>query len=523
MTNTNDSQFEARLRTLYRQRIDRAAVPSGLQFGVLSIPESEPVTHRFFGSRRLLVLAMVGLLAALTVSGVIAIGSGLIRLPWLPDIPGPDLGAQAECGGVVEEGFVLKLSQQQTLTTLDRDGRLISGPGFPDSMDVAMTLRQMTPEGVALVVAAVEEADLATACGRTIYVDGEDGYLNARTSQRVVSISWGRTAEIELQGGSPTDQAAAATLAGQLTDLDSWLPADVWLDAAPATYSPERFGVQIARYPTGEGNPLPSATADASSVTLPDGTSPLSFGTMTYGPEIPGYQPPTPDGMVGPDWVRCGVVDLETAVAISDALVADGTHYDPTIAAYIVADGMATLNITIRPYRHHEWDCVQLAAFIAATAEESAVASATPIPSHMAYVENVCRFPFNQAAESVLGGGAVSAESVSPPDAPPGGVCQLYRGDTWVGNVHAFPASSETLVREQAEEHFGVDGVAQVAIAGRTAFTNGCADPEAHCAASMFIVDAMYTYWIIWTEDLPDGDATFEAMAAAFLALLDAE
>lgn len=521
MTNMNDSQFEARLRTLFREGIDRAAVPSGLQYSILSIPDSEPAARGLLGSRKLLVLAVVGLLAALTVSGVIAIGSGLIRLPWLPDPPGPDLGVQTTCGDFVEDGFVFKLRLQENLVTLDEDGRLISGPGLAESMDVAMNVRRMTPDGVALVAAAIEDTDVATHCGDTVYVDGDDGWLDARTSQGPVSIGWGRSAEIELQGGGQAAMAAVASLADQITDLGSWLPAEVWLDAAPDTYSPERFGVQITRYPDGGGGSLPSEAAAASSVTLPDGTSPLSFGMMTYGPEIPGYQPPTPGGMIGPDWVRCGVVDVETALDIADALVADGAYYDAEITAYIVTDGTAALNITISPYRHHEWDCVQRAAYFAAVAEESPGPSATPIPSWLAYVENACRFPFNQAAEAVLGGGAVLAESGSPPDAPPGAVCQFYRGDTWIGNLHAFPASSEDLVHEQAEEHYGADGVTQVAVAGRTAFTNTCADPEAHCAASMFILDDEYTYWIIWTEDLPDGQATFEAMAAAFLELLN--
>ena len=91
MTEMSDSQFEAQIRTSIRRGVDHASVPSGLRFAVFSIPDAEPATTDMRGSRRLFIVLAVGILMILAASGVIAVGSGLIRLPW-PDVLDPDGG-----------------------------------------------------------------------------------------------------------------------------------------------------------------------------------------------------------------------------------------------------------------------------------------------------------------------------------------------------------------------------------------------------------------------------------------------
>ena len=92
MTEMTDSQFEAHIRTSIRRRVGDASVPSGLRYAVFAIPDAQPAPTDMPGSRRLLIVLAVGMLMILAASGVIAVGSGLIRLPW-PDVSDPDGGA----------------------------------------------------------------------------------------------------------------------------------------------------------------------------------------------------------------------------------------------------------------------------------------------------------------------------------------------------------------------------------------------------------------------------------------------
>ena len=126
----NDRDFELRLRDFYRAEADTAAAPQVelLHQSVWAIPEDVPVVARgFFSSRRGVVLVAAALLTALLVGGAVAVGAGLLKLPWLPDeVPdthtrlsavSPELLKPTPCDQTLAESVLLSV--------------VISGPSGP--------------------------------------------------------------------------------------------------------------------------------------------------------------------------------------------------------------------------------------------------------------------------------------------------------------------------------------------------------------------------------------------------------
>ena len=84
-----EHELELRLRDWYRDHVDTLAgdgSPAEMRSRVLEIPSRLAVASRATEPRRLILLA-AAMLMALLVGGAIAIGAGLLRLPWLPDDP----------------------------------------------------------------------------------------------------------------------------------------------------------------------------------------------------------------------------------------------------------------------------------------------------------------------------------------------------------------------------------------------------------------------------------------------------
>ena len=82
-----EREFEQRLRGYYRAEVEAAGrLPVELREGVLGIPDRMPTPIGFFQTRRGFVLmAVTAMLTALLLGLAIAIGSGLLRLPWEED------------------------------------------------------------------------------------------------------------------------------------------------------------------------------------------------------------------------------------------------------------------------------------------------------------------------------------------------------------------------------------------------------------------------------------------------------
>ena len=88
-----DQELEARLRAFYRSEVgEGAAAPLALRRDVAAIPRAVPQRARWFGRGRGLTLLAAA--ALLLVTGAIAAGSGLVRLPSVvPPEPAPSLAA----------------------------------------------------------------------------------------------------------------------------------------------------------------------------------------------------------------------------------------------------------------------------------------------------------------------------------------------------------------------------------------------------------------------------------------------
>ncbi|HET6744808.1 MAG TPA: hypothetical protein VFH90_03055, partial [Candidatus Limnocylindria bacterium] len=83
-----EREFEQRLRGYYRAEVEGAGrMPAELRENVWAIPDRMPATAGLFQSRRAVVLFAAAMLTALLVGGAIAIGAGLLRLPWERDDP----------------------------------------------------------------------------------------------------------------------------------------------------------------------------------------------------------------------------------------------------------------------------------------------------------------------------------------------------------------------------------------------------------------------------------------------------
>lgn len=82
-----EREFEQRLRAYYRAEAEAAGrLPRELRESVWSIPDRMPRSIGFFQTRRgFTMLAAMAMLMALLVGAAVAIGSGLLRLPWEED------------------------------------------------------------------------------------------------------------------------------------------------------------------------------------------------------------------------------------------------------------------------------------------------------------------------------------------------------------------------------------------------------------------------------------------------------
>ena len=91
----SDDDLERRLRAWYQAGIgQREAAPATLYASLAEIAETAPApTGRFASRRYFLLLAAAALVMSLLVGGTIAIGSGLLSLPWAVDEAPPAVEA----------------------------------------------------------------------------------------------------------------------------------------------------------------------------------------------------------------------------------------------------------------------------------------------------------------------------------------------------------------------------------------------------------------------------------------------
>src|SRR5262245_9221291 len=224
----------------------RRARPMPTWQALLTVPAMRAPSRVMVGSPGLRTAALI-----LAVLAVLALGAGaavlatnLLREPERPEF-GTGLGCPADlpAGQVMDmqvsgEGSAGPDSQDppagQRLRLYD-DGLLLSSGFGPTQAQIRsgepeLTARRLSPHGIELVVDRIEHEGLGPGCNsrsapvpdRTVTVRSRDGSVR--------QTEWGRYRKF-VRRMTPAEVAAANSFTEKMLDLDSWLPADAWIDA----------------------------------------------------------------------------------------------------------------------------------------------------------------------------------------------------------------------------------------------------------------------------------------------------
>src|SRR5262245_15308209 len=311
----------------------RSSRPMPTWQALLTVPAMRAPSRVMVGSPGLRTAALIlAVLAALALgAGAAALASGLLRQAEQPDF-GAGLGcpAQLPAGQVMDmqvsgEGSAGPDSQDPPAghrLRLYDDGLLPSSGFGPRQAQVRsgepeFTARRLSPHGIELVVDRIEHDGLGPGCNsqaapvpeRMVTVRSRDGSVR--------QTEWGNRQFVRRM--TPAEFAAANTFTEMMLDLDSWLPADAWIDATERPYVPDRWQLRTTSTDLeslGSGE-VPDPLPDAADVALPDGTA-LATAGVPYRETVPAdLDQPAQQG-------RCAVVSAADADAIRKTFIDAG-------------------------------------------------------------------------------------------------------------------------------------------------------------------------------------------------------
>jgi hypothetical protein len=266
---------------------------------------------------------------------------------------------------------------------LHADGTLITGRiGASRAYNTFPTARRLSPEGMALLIGAVEDSGLVAPGCHLDLLDTPPlrGVTLRFPDGRVGTTDWGQ------YGGftrmlTDAERAAADTLIARLEDL-SWLPANAWVSASEEERRPAQWVVTIMRVSEAEAANEPAGARKApplDEVAAPGGGSLLEFGTEFTDPalrytEVDGSEH-VQDGLVR----RCAIVSAAEAEDLAARLDAAGA---PTFnAAWWLADPPEFVTILITPYQWEAGECAQYLAGQTPPPAEIVLPTPEPAPS----------------------------------------------------------------------------------------------------------------------------------------------
>ncbi|MEK6191384.1 MAG: hypothetical protein AABM41_03545 [Chloroflexota bacterium] len=517
-----ERELEQRLRAWFQAEVgDGLQAPAELRASVVGLPDTMPTPVTLLGGRRnLALLATAAMLTALLIGGALAVGSGLIRLPWLDDDRAdsnsfPLAGPVAYCDPTLADGVLLTVVPLgsgewpgATQLTVYEDGLVLIG--FPTDwggapvtvgLDGTWSQRRLTAEGVSALMDAVTNS--LPSCQSFEFAGHMD--IRARAGADVFSIGLGLSI-LETRQTTAAQQAAASDLAERLRDPDLGLTAARWAEDQWHPYLPERWrflvqftGPQDVAYPSSDG------------VVLPDGSTLQTFGSEAPNASDSGWT-----------MVRCGATDTKGARAI--AAILTGLGAGPTEGALDPAwrftDGALnaeevfhdTIAVNVVGLLPHEPDCPSDAPAAGAQPAEPPPSPSTDRSA-----------PFTDACDYV------PASLVGELIGPTQGSSEHYPEwtDDWAFCWH--PVSGDGLVifssrrsfpseraADQATSLFGDGNFSTEQIAGRDVFFGGCAPSVGQCRAAVAISTEPHFVVITW-----NSQATLRQLAERLIPLLE--
>ena len=236
--------LERRLREYYAAKSPLAdTAPADLRAAVLNVPDAgvAPLGERT--NRQLVVLLVAALLAALLVGAAIAIGSGLVRLPWLSERDGggvlpASLFLPPDCNPVLDDGLLLDAGE----LLLYEDGTLIRVQGRNTQAETAhWSQARLTPAGANDLLAAIGDSGIGNCAA--IASDETSMSVSARLDGSVFSFDVGSTG-FRLPTAGET--SAAKALVRRLRTDDLGLSPHAWVSPWKP-YAHDRWSVVVDR------------------------------------------------------------------------------------------------------------------------------------------------------------------------------------------------------------------------------------------------------------------------------------
>jgi hypothetical protein len=453
-----DRELEQILQTRFRAEADgTGSTPTALYASVSGIPDAVPFAAGRTVPRRVLLLAAV-VLVALVIGGVLAVGSGLIRLPRPPDEDLSQLSTAVlqpiPCDLTMDDGVAFEMEYRVDASgapgtlVVDSDGLAIRGPQPAVPSAVPHEQRRMTLGGLSQLLGAVEASGLRDCVN--LPVPGPQA-VSARIDDEIVKIEFDFGLNIRVPTQAELD--AAETLAERLTDPDLGIAASEWIDADWQPYEHDRWQIMFRRW---EGLVPCCWTSELlrdvpwPEMVLPDGST-----FMTVGSTMP-IAPPT--GYVE---TRCHVIP---AAERADWLEVFGDPTsDPSIDMWMLHDGVrgGGFQISMTFLLPHEIGCRM---------------PSDPSPRQNLIGDlDVCGYlafpvwPGNGRETEVFDGGWALCE---------------YLAHGWVF-ASRHPVSSEAATAVVANQ-FGRDYTTD-SVAGRTVYLNACIEPDPACRPAIAI------------------------------------
>jgi len=472
-----------------------------------ALEQERPRWSQLPTSRRTTILLAAALLTALLVGISVAVGSGILRLPWPadrePDMLLPLAGPITNCHRPLAEDVALTVVdwQEESQFTVYADGLVIEGPpvgwGAREEIGLEGTWRQrrLSSDGVERLIASVSSG--LSDCRQ--YASDRFVEIQAKTDQGPYAIRIGQDV-LETRVTTPAEAAAADALVERLATPDLGLGAAEWLDPDWDHHLPTRWRVWVEFSPRGPDGPRDAAPS-ADELTLPDGSSLSTFGQEAA---------PDPGSATG---ARCSIVSTPEARAIADAI--DSLPGEAALASGAtwqldLPERAAIAIVTIAALLPHERSCVS---------DLQTTASPTPAPAPS--IPSDQRSPLPSACPYVTR--AVVSEVVGRV----GGDVEDYPGwsEDWSFCWYpvdpsglAIASSRRPVERERAEQLardlFGDAGFVVEQLDGGSIFLNGCARPGADCRAVVAISLEPHFVVVSWQ---PASEGTLRALAEAVL------